>query len=85
MEKKPIVIIYYCFLLGLAIFILLWGALVLFPFLDYAQALSDIGLTYSGTVSEILELLFLNVYFIGTIVCGVVALVFKIIGWKALK
>ena len=85
MAKKPIVILYLCSLLGLGIFLTLWFFLVLFPFLDYAQVLSDLGFTYSGTISDILELLFVNVYFIGTIVCGVLTLVFKIIGWKALK
>ncbi|GAJ23773.1 unnamed protein product [marine sediment metagenome] len=58
---------------------------VLFPFIEWAQAMADIGITYGGTVWDILDLLFLNVYFYGTIVCGVLTLIFRIIGWKALK
>jgi len=66
-------------------FIALWFFIVLSPFLEYAQFLSGLGLTYKGTISDILEILFLNVTFIGTIVCGVLALIFRIIARKSLK
>ena len=85
MEKKVIFILFICSLLGLAIFLLIWMFDILFPFLEYAQLLSDLGLTYQGSIPELLAHLFLNVYFIGMIVCGVLALIFRIIGGKALK
>ena len=85
MEKKPIVIIFICSAVVFLIFLLLWMFIVLFPFLELAQALADAGLTYGGTVWDILALLFLDVYFYGTIVFGILTLVFRVIGWKALK
>jgi hypothetical protein len=59
--------------------------IVLFPFLEWAELMGDLGITYGGTVWDILTLLFLNVYFYGMIVFGVIALIFRIVGWKALK
>ena len=85
MLKKPVIIILVCSAIGFLIFLSLWMFIVLFPFIEWAQLMSDLGVTYGGTVWDILDLLFLNVYFYGTIVCGVVALIFRIIGWKALK
>ena len=85
MLKKPVIIIFICSAIGFLIFLLLWMFIVLFPFIEWAQLMSDLGVTYGGTVWDILELLFLNVYFYGMIVFGVVALIFRIIGWKALK
>lgn len=84
MEKKPTVIIFMVSLILLAIFLVLWIFIVLFPFLEYAQFLSDLGITYGGTVFDILELLFLNLYFIGAIVCGIIAIIFRIIARKSL-
>jgi hypothetical protein len=85
MEKKPIVILFICSAIGFLIFFLLWMFVVLFPFIEWAQLMSDLGITYGGTVWDILELLFLDVYFYGMIVCGVLTLIFRLIGWKALK
>ena len=85
MLKKPVIIIFICSSIGFLIFLVLWMFIVLFPFIEWAQLMSDLGVTYGGTVWDILELLFLNVYFYGTIVFGVVALIFRIVGWKALK
>jgi hypothetical protein len=85
MAKKISFIIFICSLLGLLIFLILWLFIILFPFLEWAQFLSDLGITYGGPISYILEWLFLNVYFIGMIVCGFVALIFRIIARKALK
>ncbi len=85
MDKKPIVIIFICLLLGLGICLALWIFVVLMPFLERVQAMEDLGITYGGTISDILELLFLNPYFICMIVFGILTLIFRIIGWKSLK
>ena len=85
MEKKPIVIIFICSTIAFLIFLLLWMFIVLFPFLEWAQLMGDLGATYGGTVWDILALLFLNMYFYGTIVFGILTLVFRVIGWKTLK
>jgi hypothetical protein len=85
MEKKLIVIIFICLLLGLGIFLAIWLFQILFPFIEWAQALSDLGITYTGPISYLLEWLFLNPYFIGMIVFGVLTLIVRIIGWKSLK
>jgi len=85
MDKKPIVIIFICLLIGLGICLALWIFLVLMPFIEWAQVLADLGITYTGPISYILEWLFLNLYFIGMIVFGVLTLIVRIIGWKSLK
>lgn len=85
MEKKISLIIFICSLVGLLIFSILWLFFILFPFMDWAELLSSLGITYEGPISYILEWLFLNIYFIGMIVCGFVALIFRIIARKALK
>jgi len=83
MEKKPTVIIFICSLIGLLIFLILWISIIIFPFLDWAQLMASLGLTYGGPISILLEYLFLNVYFIGTAVCGIIALIFRIITRKS--
>jgi len=85
MDKKPIVIIFICLLIGLGICLALWIFVVLMPFLEWAQVLADLGIPYGGPISYILELLFLNIYFIGMIVFWILTLIFRIIGWKSLK
>ena len=85
MDKKPIVIIFICLLLGLGICLALWIFIVLMPFLEWAQFWADLGIPYSGPISYILERLFINPYFIGMIVFGILTLIFRIIGWKSLK
>lgn len=85
MDKKPIVITFICLLLGLGIFLALWIFIILMPFIEWAQVLADLGITYTGPISYILEWLFLNLYFIGMIVFGVLTLIVRIIGWKSLK
>ena len=85
MDKKPIVIIFICLLLGLGICLALWIFIILMPVIEWAQVLADLGITYGGPISYILEWLFLNVYFIGMIVFGILTLIVRIIGWKSLK
>jgi len=60
MDKKPIVIIFICILLGLGIFLALWIFIVLMPFIEWAQFWADLGIPYTGPISYILEWLFLN-------------------------
>ena len=85
MIKKPSVIIFFISLVGLLIFSTIWSFLYLFPLIDLAQSLEGTGITIPGGFMGVVEFLFLNVYFYGTIVCGVLALIFRIIGWKSLK
>ena len=85
MDKKPIVIIFICVLLGLGIFLTLWLFINLFPVIELVQCLEGTGIPYGGSVSDLLEFLFLNPYFIGMIVFGVLTLIVRIIGWKSLK
>jgi hypothetical protein len=85
MDKKPIVIIFICILLGLGIFLALWIFIILMPVIDFATRMEGTGLPYGGSISALLEFLFLNVYFIGMIVFGVLTLIVRIIGWKSLK
>ena len=85
MGKKPIVIIFVCILLGLLIFLALWIFIIIMPVVDFATRLGGTGLTYGGSISALLEFLFLNVYFIGMIVFGILTIIVRIIGWKSLK
>jgi hypothetical protein len=55
------------------------------PVVDFATRFGGTGLTYGGSISAVLEFLFLNVYFIGMIVFGILTLIVRIIGWKSLK
>lgn len=77
-------IIYYGFLLAAIIFLALWIFIIVSPFLDYAQLLADLGIPYGGPISVLLEYLFLNVYFIGLIIFGVIALALRIAFRKSL-
>lgn len=85
MNRKPIVILLICSFIGLVIFLSLWIFLILMPFIEWAQLFQTLGITYEGPISFILEWLFLDVYFIGMIVCGILILIFRIIGGKSLK
>lgn len=85
MNKKPTVILLVCFLIGLVIFGLLWIIIILMPFIEWAQVFAELGTTYEGPISYILEWLFLDVYFIGMIVCGILTIIFRIIARKSLK
>lgn len=85
MIKKPSVIIFFISLVGLLIFSTIWSFLYLFPLIDLAQSLEGTGITIGGTIWDVLEFLFLNVSFYGMVVCGVVALIFRLIAWKSLK
>ena len=84
MDKKPIVIIFICVLLGLGICLALWIFIILMPFIEWAQVFADLGIPYGGSISALLEFLFLNPYFIGMIVFGVLTLIVRIVGWKSL-
>jgi uncharacterized RDD family membrane protein YckC len=84
MDKKPIVIIFICMLLGLGIFLALWIFINVMPVVDWATRMQGIG-PIGGSPLPILEFLFLNVYFIGMIVFGILTLIVRIIGWKSLK
>ena len=85
MEKKPIVILLIVSLIALAIFLIIWIINILMPFIEWAQLLADLGITYTGTISYILAWLFLDYSFIGMVVSGLLALIFRIIGGKSLK
>ena len=87
MEKKVVILI--CFLIGFAIFLLLWIFYILSPLIRWAETMQRLGIPYDGPIAdflgELLGYIFLNVYFIGMIVCGVMVLIFRIIARKALK
>jgi len=85
MEKKPIVILLIASLIAFAIFLIIWIINILMPFLEWAQLLADLGITYTGPISYILEWLFLDYSFIGMVVSGILALIFRIVGRKSLK
>jgi hypothetical protein len=55
------------------------------PIMDFVSRFEGTGITYGGSISALLEFLFLNPYFIGMIVFGVLTLIVRIIGWKSLK
>ena len=85
MDKKPIVIIFICLLLGLGICLVLWIFINVMPIIEFVSLFEGTGLLYGGSPSAIFEFLFLSPYFIGMIVFGILTIIVRIIGWKSLK